>query len=126
VIFYHHPYNDRGEKVIDNLKILRKTLKINQTDFAQKLGITQTAYSMIENGKNPLSSRYIKMICSTYNVSEDWLRTGQGDMFFSFPYEREFIEIFSNLAPATQNFLLLMAKELLNTQENLLNHSTTK
>ena len=41
------------------LKQLRKALKINQTNFAKQLGITQTAYSMIENGNNPLSDRYI-------------------------------------------------------------------
>ena len=42
-------------------------------------------------------------------------------MFFSSPYEKEFTEVFSNLAPVTQQYLLLMAKELLNTQEKLLN-----
>lgn len=107
--------------MIKRLKLLRKTLKINQTNFAKQLGITQTAYSMIESGNNPLSDRYIKVICSAFNVNENWLRTGEGDMFFSSPYEKEFTEVFSNLAPATQQYLLLMAKELLNTQEKLLN-----
>jgi len=107
--------------MITRLKQLRKILKINQTNFAKQLGITQTAYSMIENGNNPLSDRYIKVICSAFNVNENWLRTGNGDMFFSSPYEKEFTEVFSNLAPVTQQYLLLMAKELLNTQEKLLN-----
>lgn len=106
--------------MIKRLKQLRKVLKINQTDFAKQLGITQTAYSMIENGNNPLSDRYVKVICSVFNVNETWLRIGEGDMFFSSPYEKEFTEIFGNLAPATQQYLLLMAKELLNTQEKLL------
>lgn len=109
--------------MIERLKKLRKTLKINQTNFAKQLGITQTAYSMIENGNNPLSNRYIKVICSTFNVNENWLRTGNGDMFFSSPYEQEFTKVFSNLAPVTQQYLLLMAKELLKTQEKLLNPS---
>lgn len=105
----------------NRLKQLRKKLKINQTNFGKQLGLTQTAYSMIENGNNPLSDRHIKVICSVYNVNEDWLRTGTGEMFFSSPYEKEFINIFSHLAPETQQYLLLMAKELLNTQEKLLN-----
>lgn len=107
--------------VTERLKQLRKILKINQTNFAGKLGITQTGYSMIENGNNPLSDRHIKVICSAFNVNEQWLRTGEGDMFFSSPYEKEFTEIFCSLAPATQRFLLLMAKELLHTQQELLN-----
>lgn len=106
--------------MIKRLKQLRKALKLNQTELAGQLGITQTAYSMIENGNNPLSDRYIKVICSIFNVNEAWLRTGEGDMFFSSPYEKEFIEIFSSLAPVTQQYLLLMAKELLITQEKLL------
>jgi len=106
--------------MIKRLKQLRKILKINQTNFAKQLGITQTAYSMIENGNNPLSDRYIKVICSVFNVNENWLRTGEGEIFFSSPYEKEFTEVFSHLAPATQQYLLLMAKELLNTQEKLL------
>ncbi|MCI8806481.1 MAG: helix-turn-helix transcriptional regulator [Clostridiales bacterium] len=104
----------------DRLKQLRKTLKINQTNFANQLGITQTAYSMIENGINPLSDRHIKVICSVYNVNENWLRFGKGEMFFSSPYEKELNKIFNNLTPETQKYLLLMAKELLKTQNELL------
>lgn len=105
----------------DRLKQIRKTLQMNQTNFARQLGMTQTAYSMIENGINPLSDRHIKVICSAFNVNESWLRTGENDMFFSSPYEKEFAEIFSKLTPATQQYLFLMAKELLNTQQKLLN-----
>lgn len=110
----------------ERLKQIRKALKINQTNFAKELGITQTAYSMIENGNNPLSDRHIKVICSAFNVSEHWLRTGDGEMFFSSPYEKEFTTIFGHLAPETQQYLLLMAKELLNTQQKLLNQDDSK
>lgn len=120
ILFYIKTINE-VEIVIERLKQLRKVLKMNQTNFAMQLGITQTAYSMIENGNNPLSDRHIKVICSAFNVNENWLRTGEGDMFFSSPYEKEFTEVFSNLTPVTQQYLLLMAKELLNTQEKLLN-----
>jgi len=111
----------RCSAVISRLKQLRKSLKVNQTNFAKQLGITQTAYSMIENGNNPLSERYIKVICSVYGVNETWLRTGEGNMFFNSPYEKEFLEIFSHLVPATQEYLLHMARELLTAQEKLLN-----
>ena len=106
------------------LKRIRKSLGFNQTAFAQYLGITQTAYSMIENGVRPLADKYIKVICSVFNVNEAWLRTGEGEMFSASPYEKEFIRIFSTLLPQTQRYLLLMAKELLNTQQALLEQST--
>lgn len=108
--------------LIARLKELRKTLKMTQKDFANVLGIAQTSYCMIETGKNPLSDRYIKVICSLYSVNESWLRTGEGEMFSSTPYTKEFSEIFSRLLPETQSYLLHMAKELLRTQEKLLGH----
>ena len=105
------------------LKEVRKAVGLNQTEFARHLGITQTAYSMIENGYRPLADKYIKVICSAFNVSEHWMRTGEGDIFLASPYEKEFTEIFGQLAPETQQYLLLMAKELLNTQQKLINNS---
>ena len=112
--------------MIQRLKEIRKTLGFNQTDFAKHLGITQTAYSMIENGNRPLADKYIKVICSTFNISENWLITGKGEMFTSSPYEKEFTEIFSNLTPETQEYLLTMARELLNTQQKLLKPTKEK
>lgn len=109
--------------MITRLKQLRKFLKLSQKSLAQELGITQTAYSMIETGINPLPDRYIKVICSLYSVNEAWLRTGEGEMFFASPYSKEFSEIFNRLLPETQTYLLHMAQELLRTQEKLLEHS---
>lgn len=112
--------------MIERLKQIRKTLKLNQTNFAKYLSLTQTAYSMIESGVNPLSDRHIKLIHAAFNVNEHWLRTGEGDMFLSSPYEKEFTEIFSSLMPPTQQYLLLMARELLKTQQKLLDPAEEK
>ena len=106
--------------MIHRLKEVRKELGLNQTDFAKYLGITQTAYSMIENGNRPLSDKYVKVICSAFHVNVKWFVTGEGGMFLDSPYEKEFMEIFNCLVPETQRFLLLMARELLKTQRKLL------
>lgn len=47
-------------------------------------------------------------------------------MFNSSPYEKEFTTIFGHLTPETQKYLLLMAKELLNTQQKLLKPQNIK
>lgn len=109
--------------MVNRLKEIRKALELNQTEFAKQLGLTQTAYSMIENGSRSLSDKHIKMICSALNVNENWFRTGDGYMFNSSPYEKEFMNIFENLTPDTQQYLFLMAKELLKTQEKIINYS---
>lgn len=75
---------------------------------------------MIENGIRPLADKYNRVICITFNVSERFLLTGEGEMFESSPYEREFLLLFSKLLPETQEYLLIVAKELLNKQQKLI------
>ena len=62
-------------------KTLRKELGLNQTDFGQRLGIKQTTVAGYETGaKNPMDS-VIVSICREFDVNEDWLRNGVGEMF---------------------------------------------
>ncbi len=75
---------------------------------------------MIEVGKRNFNDKHIKLICSTFNVNEQWLRTGIGDMFLTSPYEKEFMDIFKNLTPITQKYLYEMAKNLLETEKSFI------
>lgn len=63
------------------LKILRTELDLSQAEFSNKLSIAQSTYAVLESGKTSLRDRHIKLICSTFNVNEEWLREGKGDMF---------------------------------------------
>lgn len=36
---------------------------------------------MIESHKRDVSDRHIKALCSIFNISEHWLRTGEGNMY---------------------------------------------
>jgi len=65
----------------DRIKELRKHLKMNQTDFGQKLNLSQTAIGQYENGTRNITDRSIAQICATFSISENWLRTGKGDMY---------------------------------------------
>ena len=70
---------DSAELIGKRVSVLRKTLKLTQTEFAKALSIGQQALSMIENGQRDLSEKNIKLICFSYN----WLGNGIGDMFQS-------------------------------------------
>lgn len=74
---------DSAELIGKRVSVLRKTLKLTQTEFAKALSIGQQALSMIENGQRDLSEKNIKLICFSYKVSYDWLVNGIGDMFQS-------------------------------------------
>ena len=64
----------------DRVKMIRKSLKLNQTDFARKIGIKQSALSSIESKQSSVTDRNIKAICDEYRINEHWLRTGEGEM----------------------------------------------
>jgi len=104
--------------ILDRIRLVRKSLGLNQAEFAKRIGLTQTSMSMIELEKSVLTEKNIKLICVTFAVDEDWLRTGKGEMFGSMsPYEKELIEVFGKLTEDTQSFILDMARNLLKRQK---------
>lgn len=65
----------------DRAREVRKAMKKTQKEFAALMGTQQTTLSSMETSQGPISARYIKTICSIFNVNEHWLRTGEGQMF---------------------------------------------
>jgi len=66
----------------ERIRAFRKDyLRINQTEFASKLGITQGGFSYLEQPNSSIQDSMIKLICSTFGLAEQWLRTGKGEMF---------------------------------------------
>lgn len=74
----------------------------------------------MERGNAPITERTIIAICSKFNVNEDWLRYGTGEMFNTVEKSyNEFFEIFKKLNPVLQDFLIKTAKNLLDSQNKL-------
>ena len=66
----------------ERLKELRKDyLHLTLEKFGEPLGVKHNTVSQLENGKNKLTDQMILSICRTYNVNEEWLRTGKGSVF---------------------------------------------
>lgn len=65
----------------DRIKKLRKKLDLTQQEFADKIGIPRDSIGGYETGRRNPSEAAISLICAKCNVNEEWLRTGQGEMF---------------------------------------------
>ncbi|MHC6203888.1 helix-turn-helix domain-containing protein [Breznakiellaceae bacterium SP9] len=103
------------------LKEVRKVLGLSQKDFSERLGLTQGSYSSIETGTVILTEKNIKLICMSFNVDKRWLQTGIGTMFTSqSPREGQFLEVFRELLPENQDYILASLNKLLETQQKLL------
>lgn len=65
----------------ERIKLLRKKLGFTQKEFSEKLGLTQTGVSWMEQAGNGVTEQSIRLICKLFDVNENWLRTGEEPMF---------------------------------------------
>lgn len=114
-----YPVLMKDKLLSERIRTVRKNQEKTQKEFAEAIGMTQTSLSMIETGKIGVSNKTVKVICTTYNINEEWLRTGCGEMHMQSPREKEFLEIFRSLAPETQQYILSTVKGLLVLQQSL-------
>jgi transcriptional regulator with XRE-family HTH domain len=85
-----------NERIIAIRKSERHNL--SQEAFAKKLNLSRNFINQVECGKKNLSDRSILDICEVFDVNEEWLRTGNGEMFLPINQEKE-------LAKLTVDFL---------------------
>jgi transcriptional regulator with XRE-family HTH domain len=73
------------EKMKDRLKKLRQALGLTQTEFADRIGSVQNTITGYESGRRNPSNPVISSICKEFHANEEWLRTGEGEMFLPAP-----------------------------------------
>ena len=115
----------------ERLKKLRKALDLTQQEFADRIGIKRNSFANYETGRNTPIDAIIVSICREFNVNEDWLRDGVGDMFLptdrnaniakltkqllneeSDSFKNRFVSMLANLTIDEWEFLERKAKEL--------------
>ena len=67
--------------IYDRIKTVRKTARLTQQEFSEKLGLKQNTIATYEMGKTSPSERTLSDICRVFNVDPCWLETGEGEMF---------------------------------------------
>ena len=117
------------------LLALRKHLNLTQKEFGAKLGVSRDVIASLESGRVLPKDAFIKLICTTYQISEEWLRTGEGSMLDDTnpslltrlceekhltPREQALVSAFFNLSPqdraAVMRYVDGIADELRNLE----------
>ena len=89
----------------ERVKELRKILGVSGEKFGEKIGLKKVAVSQIETGRNNLTEQTILSICREFNVNEDWLRYGTGEMFKEKSLDEEIISFIGDIQwDAEDNF----------------------
>lgn len=65
----------------ERIRDLRNALNLTQQEIADKLGTSRGNIAGYETGRRSPSDAVVSLICREFNVNEEWLRSGQGDMF---------------------------------------------
>ena len=113
------------------LKILREELGLSQEAFGANVGMTRSEIKNLEYQLTTLKEHKFPLICATYNVNENWLRTGEGEMFAALDrdeeiaafvaqalkgeddnFKKRFLSMMSKLTDAEWEMLEQMAKKM--------------
>lgn len=81
----------------DRIKEVRKSEKLTQQEFADRLGVKQNTVASYEMGRIGISDAVITSICREFSVSDVWLRTGQGEMRKEKSKDEEILEFLSEI-----------------------------
>ena len=76
----------------ERIKKLRKHLDLTQREFGERLGIKGNTIANYELGRNEPIDAVLSLICREFNVNEEWLRTGTGEMFVELDKEDMLME----------------------------------
>ena len=104
----------------ERLKKLRKTLDMTQQEFADRIGIKRNSLANYETGRNTPIDAIIVSICREFNVNEEWLREGKGDMFVEVSEDEQIAEFVGRTLsnkPETFRKRLILALSALDDDE---------
>lgn len=118
----------------ERIKELRKSLGLTQLEFGEQVGVKANTIGNYEIGLRTPSDAVIRAICREFNVNENWLRTGDGEMFNqqdekltafvgslvaddSEPFKRRMVELLADLTPEEWKLLERMAERLTKKEE---------
>lgn len=103
----------------DRIKELRKSLGLTQQEFADKLNIKRGAIANYEVGRNIPIDAVISLICKEFNVNEDWLRTGEGEMFQQMTEKEKLLKYTALLLKDNDSAIASAIQALIVTYEQL-------
>lgn len=65
----------------ERIKKIRRSLELTQQEFANQIGSKRNTIATYEMGRTEPSAAVISLVCTKFNVNEEWIRTGEGEMF---------------------------------------------
>lgn len=111
------------------IKDIRKHSGLNQADFGNRIGVSRDTVANIEGGRIEIKDLFIKSICREFNVSEHWLRTGEGEPYIQLevndtisrtaellgkrdPFLESFLEVYGKMSDSARAVMIDTLEEI--------------
>jgi transcriptional regulator with XRE-family HTH domain len=119
------PDNQECSTTNERIKHLRHSLKLTQEKFAKIIHISNGYQAELELGHCKVNERIIALIAAAFDVSEQWLKTGEGAMFTqpALPCQtaaerlERMTKVFNELYPEFQDYILNQIDQLIGLQD---------
>lgn len=105
----------------ERIEILRKDLSMSRRVFGERLGVSESVIVNIEYDrlKRPDQKESLyKLICKEFNVNEEWLRTGNGEMFIPLTRDQLITDFAADLIMENNTFKKRLVEALAKLDEN--------
>ena len=91
-----------GERIAN----IRTHYKLTQVKFGERIGVSRDVITNLENNRTTPDKLILGRLCEVYNINENWLQTGTGEMFRENKYYTEAMTIFKSLPTDLQEYAL--------------------
>lgn len=110
----------------ERVRELRKELGLTQIEFGNRISMSQGHLTSVETGSRAVTDKLIKLLNLEFNASEEWLRTGNGEMFEDHgdsiaafaaeiglnEFQENLVRIVASLPDAYQDMILELAHKI--------------
>ncbi|TGK39185.1 helix-turn-helix domain-containing protein [Leptospira gomenensis] len=71
------------KRIIIVFKYLKAVKGLNQKQLSLEFGVSESTITRLQNGQNVVTPRFLKQLKSIFEISDDWILTGQGEMLLN-------------------------------------------
>jgi transcriptional regulator with XRE-family HTH domain len=106
----------------DRILEIRRAKGLTQGEFAERINVSRSMIGSIEEKRRPVKDRTISLISLTFGANENWIRTGEGQMFETVKNERldRITNTFKKLDENTQDYILKQLDILLEYRKKII------